>query len=73
LTAELILFYTDGVTDATDAQGQSFGLERLQRLLVVHGSKPANDILVALESAINGFAGSTAQFDDIAILIAKRL
>ena len=31
------------------------------------------EILAALERAIDDFAGPTAQFDDIAILIAKRL
>ncbi|MGD8623972.1 MAG: SpoIIE family protein phosphatase [Anaerolineae bacterium] len=69
---DFLLFYTDGVTDATDAQGQFFGLERLRRLLVEHGSKPAGEILAALERAIDDFAGLPVQFDDIAILVVKR-
>jgi sigma-B regulation protein RsbU (phosphoserine phosphatase) len=70
---DFILFYTDGVTDAAGADSRRFGMERVKRVLVEHSHKPATDILAALESAVDDFAGPTAQFDDIAILIAKRL
>lgn len=69
----LLLLYTDGVTDAMNAHGQPFGMSRLQDVLLEHRHAPASSILHALETEILGFAGPAAQFDDIAMLIAKRL
>ncbi len=68
-----ILLYTDGVTDATDAQSVEFGMERLQPVILDHQHASAADLMAALEKAIDSFTGSAAQFDDIAVLIAKRL
>jgi sigma-B regulation protein RsbU (phosphoserine phosphatase) len=68
-----IFLYTDGVVDATNSQGRMFGKERLKNILVENGHKAAMTIVTALENEIDSFTGSAAQFDDIAILIAKRL
>jgi len=70
---DLVLLYTDGVTDALDAQGQDFGMERLQRVLLEHQDTPASDMVTALEEAITDFAGSAAPFDDMAIMVLKCL
>jgi len=68
---DFIVFYTDGVTEATDAQEREFGMERLQRVILDHRGAPAADIVAALEQAIEDFAGPTDPFDDIAIVVAK--
>lgn len=70
---EFLLLYTDGVIDAMNSQSQPFGMARLQRVILEHRDAPATGIVAALEGAIHEFAGSAAQFDDIAIVIAKRL
>ncbi len=70
---DLLLLYTDGVTDATDAQMQSFGMERLERVVFDHGHEPLPDIVSGLEREIDAFAGTAEQFDDIAIVGIKRL
>jgi sigma-B regulation protein RsbU (phosphoserine phosphatase) len=70
---DLVLFYTDGVTDAIDAHEQDFGMERLQRLILEHRGAPAADVVAALEQAIRDFTGSTAPFDDMAMVVMKRL
>jgi len=72
-SGDFILLYTDGVTDATDAHEQDFGMERLQRVLLDYRRAGAVDIMAALEQAIDEFAGSTAPFDDTAIVVAKCL
>lgn len=68
-----ILLYTDGLTDARDEEGQAFGRERVRRALLENRRGSAADILAALEDAIRGFSGTSAQYDDIAVVIAKRL
>jgi sigma-B regulation protein RsbU (phosphoserine phosphatase) len=70
---DLVLLYTDGVTDAIDAQLQDFGMERLQRLVYEHQHASAADIVVTLARAINDFAGWIAPFDDVAMVAIKRL
>jgi sigma-B regulation protein RsbU (phosphoserine phosphatase) len=70
---DFIVFYTDGVSDATDADEREFGMERLQRVILDCRHAPAVDIVTALEQAIDDFAGPTDPFDDIAIVVAKRL
>ena len=70
---DFILLYTDGVTDATDAQEQEFGEERLQRVILDRRHAPVADVVAALEQAIGEFAGSTAPFDDVTMMAIKRL
>jgi sigma-B regulation protein RsbU (phosphoserine phosphatase) len=70
---DLLVLYTDGIVDAVNAQWQRFGMERLERILLEHSCRPAVDLMAALEGAIDGFTASTSQFDDIAVVIVKRL
>jgi len=70
---DFIVLYTDGVTDATDAHLQDFGMERLRRVILEHRHAPAADVMAALEQAIGDFAGSTAPFDDMAMVVIKCL
>jgi sigma-B regulation protein RsbU (phosphoserine phosphatase) len=69
---DFVLLYTDGVTDATGAPGRRFGMERLQRVVLDRQHAHAADLVAALEAAIGDFAGASAPFDDVAILVVKR-
>jgi len=68
---DLLLLYTDGVTDAIDAHERYFGMERLQRLILDHRHAPTGDVMAALERAIGEFTGSAAPFDDMAMVVTK--
>jgi sigma-B regulation protein RsbU (phosphoserine phosphatase) len=70
---DFLVLYTDGVTEAIDANQEEFGMERLEEVIVAHQDEPASAILEAVEKAIDGFTGSSSLFDDITILIARRL
>jgi sigma-B regulation protein RsbU (phosphoserine phosphatase) len=70
---DLVLFYTDGVTDATGPDLEPFGMARLRALLLEHRHGSAAGLLNALEGAIAAFTGDTPQYDDIATVVAKRL
>ncbi len=71
LPGDLMLLYTDGVTDAMNAQGQDFGMERLVRVLQHHFPSPAAEVLAALEGALDDFTGPTAPFDDMAMMVVR--
>jgi sigma-B regulation protein RsbU (phosphoserine phosphatase) len=70
---DFLLLYTDGVPDATSLQSERFEMERLRRVVLEHRHVSAAGIVTAIERAIGEFTGATAQFDDIAIMIAKRV
>ncbi|MBB5225437.1 HAMP domain-containing protein [Treponema ruminis] len=60
--------YTDGVTEATDANKQLYGDERLDAILNKTGGIPANQLLKAVKEDIDAFVGEAPQFDDITML-----
>ena len=69
---DFIVMYTDGVTEAMDTGDELFGMERLQRVLLVNQDKPAAEIASALESALDQFTSSLPPHDDITIVVTKR-
>ena len=70
---DLIVLYTDGVTDATNATEQDFGAERLRQVIFEKRLAPALEIVTALNDALRQFVGAAPQFDDIAVVVVKRL
>jgi sigma-B regulation protein RsbU (phosphoserine phosphatase) len=69
---DFLVLYTDGVTDALNANGQSFDMDRLERVALENRDRSAADISAALENAIQVFIGDAPLFDDITLLIARR-
>lgn len=69
---DLILFYTDGVTDALDVQGREFGLDRLRRMLLDHRDSSAKELAATLDQTLTEFGGAV-RYDDITVVVAKRL
>lgn len=63
-----IFQYTDGVTEATDANNQLFGMERLEVTLAKLADKAPADILSGVKADIDAFVGEAPQFDDITML-----
>jgi serine phosphatase RsbU (regulator of sigma subunit)/uncharacterized membrane protein len=63
-----LFWYTDGVTEAMDARNRFFGQERLLETLRAHEDATLEELLTAVKSAIDLFAGEAPQFDDIAML-----
>jgi sigma-B regulation protein RsbU (phosphoserine phosphatase) len=70
---EFIVMYTDGVTDALNESGQDFGLERLQAVIETNAKTSASALIDAIIEAVNQFAGIITPFDDLTILVAKKL
>lgn len=69
---DTVVFYTDGVTEAVNADGEEFGMERLKDVFTSQPMRDAESATQAVFDAVNDFAGETAQFDDITCLIFRR-
>jgi phosphoserine phosphatase RsbU/P len=68
---ELLLVYTDGVTDALNINEVSFGREHLVDLLKENQTS-CDKLLNNIEGQLNQFIGEAVQFDDITALAIKK-
>ena len=60
--------YTDGVTEATNAHDELYGMQRLTDVLAVNANRTPREILPAVRADIDAFVGDAPQFDDITML-----
>lgn len=69
---DAILFYTDGVTEATDPQRQPFGIERTEDVLLRHGGDPPGQLVGRFLEALEYHAGDSTQHDDITLIAVRK-
>jgi len=69
---DVVLFFTDGLTEAINAAGEAFGEVRLAETLQRCRTCPAGEIADALETALQEFTGDNAQPDDFTLIVVKR-
>jgi sigma-B regulation protein RsbU (phosphoserine phosphatase) len=70
---DTLFMFTDGVTEATDAAYNEFGVERLGDILSQHSHSNCQQIVEAVKKGVKDFVGETEQSDDITMLVVKRL
>lgn len=70
---EMILLYTDGITEATNLKGEFYGEERLINLMKVNYSLSATLLSQKILESVRLFKNGTEQDDDITLMIVKRL
>jgi sigma-B regulation protein RsbU (phosphoserine phosphatase) len=72
-TGDVVVLYTDGVTEATNAQDEEYGVERLTRCVEREKARTSKDIIAAIVQEVTAFAGTRPQHDDITIMVLKVL
>lgn len=74
---DALVLYTDGITEAIDVDFEEFGTARLEsairQLSAERPSPTAGDIRSAIAEDVRRFSGSMVQYDDMTLLIIKRL
>jgi serine phosphatase RsbU (regulator of sigma subunit) len=68
---DAVLLFTDGITEAMNAEGEMFGHDRLTDVLHKHGQLEAEQIVLAVLAEVEGF--QARQADDITLLVLKRV
>jgi sigma-B regulation protein RsbU (phosphoserine phosphatase) len=68
---DCVFLFTDGVTEALDANGELFSESRLEEVLGTVGEESTEAMVTAVVEAVRRFAGVTAQSDDIAALAVR--
>ena len=69
---DILLLYTDGVTDAQNAQGEFIDRGMLTNVIRDRLGAPAHELKEAILNEVHNFVGQAPQFDDITLVILKR-
>jgi serine phosphatase RsbU (regulator of sigma subunit) len=70
---DMLVLYSDGVTEATNSAYEEFDEERFIQVLQRNRQEPASKIVQAVTGALAEFTAGAPQADDITLLVAKRL
>ncbi len=70
---DLLVLYSDGVTEANNAGFEEYGEERFVEVLKRHRQEPAAAIVQAVTQSLAEFTAGAPQADDITLAVAKRL
>jgi phosphoserine phosphatase RsbU/P len=68
---DVIVFISDGILDAENAEGEMYGQERLASLLCSHREQSAQDIADAILADVSRFEGERERFDDETVIVLK--
>ena len=69
---DILIFYTDGLTEAMDTQNNQFGIERLEKLIENNSDKNSAEIKNLISRNINDYIGSNYQHDDLTFVVLKK-
>ena len=63
-----IFLYTDGVHEATNENGEMYGMERMLASLNEYKEKSLNELLTYVKNDVESFVGEAVQFDDMTMM-----
>jgi sigma-B regulation protein RsbU (phosphoserine phosphatase) len=69
---DVLLLYTDGVTEAQNVLDEEYGDDRLLEIGRANMNQPAEEIKEAIMNSIFDFVDEAPQFDDITLLVVAR-
>jgi len=70
---DMVVLYTDGVTETRNEVGAQFGRTRLEQAVIIHRSADAETAIEEVFTDLQQFAGATPRDDDVTIVIMKVL
>jgi len=68
---DVFVFFSDGISEAMDAESGEFGTERLLDVIERHRTQTAKAITDAIFAAVYEFCGSAEQNDDRTVVVLK--
>ena len=70
-TGDVIVMYTDGITEAMNAESDLFGEPRLGRIVEEHGHLESGELRERILREIEAFVGGADQHDDMTMILLK--
>ena len=71
-SGDLLVFFTDGITEPENEYGEMFGEERLMDLIVKNSHRTEEQIIEVVLDSVHEWTASEALQDDMTILLARR-
>ncbi len=68
---DLYLFYTDGISEAMNAEDDCFGESRLGTILEEHAHLPSDELRERVLREVEAFVGDAPQHDDMTMILLK--
>jgi sigma-B regulation protein RsbU (phosphoserine phosphatase) len=68
---DILVLYTDGVTEATNTDNEPFGPDRLAAVVQEYSGFPAQDLVRAIRQSLQAFCAEKPLADDITLLAGK--
>ena len=70
---DVLVLYTDGVTEAENPAGEEFGRERLAQAVKQHSDLPARELIASLQMAVLEWTANAGATDDVTFFVIKAL
>jgi sigma-B regulation protein RsbU (phosphoserine phosphatase) len=67
-----IVLYTDGITEAENADGKMYGIDRLCEVISQHWDKSAEEIKQAVVADVTWHIGQHKVYDDLTLVVLKQ-
>ncbi|HPT26680.1 MAG TPA: PP2C family protein-serine/threonine phosphatase, partial [Bryobacteraceae bacterium] len=71
-SGDLLVCYTDGITEPENEYGEMFGEDRLIALLKSHSAREAGEVAEAVVRAVHDWTASPELQDDMTLLVARK-
>jgi sigma-B regulation protein RsbU (phosphoserine phosphatase) len=72
-TGDIIVFYTDGVTEVNNNDGEEFGQKGLIEVLKENRTRSAREIHERIYNRVTDFASRNQVYDDLTMIVLKKL
>jgi phosphoserine phosphatase RsbU/P len=73
LPGDILVLFSDGVTEAPNPADEDFGDDRVADLVASMRHRPAVEIVEAIEKAVSDFTRGAPAADDITVVVARRV
>lgn len=72
-SGDIMVFYTDGFTEASNENGDEFGEEKLEKIISENKNTSANGLIQTVVRSVKGFVGNHPQHDDMTMVVVRAL
>ncbi len=71
-SGDILVLYTDGITEAENPDGEEYGIDRLQEVCAENRGKSLKDLAECIESNLDQFASGIPYADDRTYVLVRR-
>ncbi len=69
---DVVVIYSDGITEAADANDEQFGVDRLKTLVAAHADLPARALVELIFQTAEAFSRRARPVDDQTVMVIRR-